>query len=163
VDSINGNYIQGTAARKIEYDVYEENKVLKQKKQAKSDNKVKFRYVLYTLAIFASCFLLVYRYAIITDLNYRINDTYKKYNELRNENSRMAVEIGKEMSLSKIKEIAENRLGMQKPDRYQMVQIRVPKTDFTVVADSYKNTEKAGSGALAVLMDRVKEFVKLLY
>jgi cell division protein FtsL len=160
------DYIYGTAAKKIEYDVYEENKVLKRKKQAKSNYKVQVKTVLCVVAIFAASLVLMYRYAVITDLNYRINDTYKKYNDLRNENSRLSVEIGKDMSLSKVKEVAENRLGMQKPNKYQIVHVRVPKKDVTIVAENYKDykdvTANTG-GALAMVFDKVKKYTQLLY
>lgn len=160
---VDEKYVYGTAARKLEYDVYEENKVLKRKKQANRDNKAKVKVVFSVFIVFVSCLMLMYRYAVITDLNYRISESYKHYNDIRNENSRLVVEIGKEMSLTKVKEIAEKRLGMQKPDRYQVVHIRVPKSDFTVVADTYKSADKTAESTFAVLIDRVRKYAQLLY
>jgi len=158
------NYVYGTAAEKLEYNVYEENKVLKAKKQAKSSSKVKLRAVCFVLVIFASCLVLMYRFALITELNYNINKLEKEYNLIRNENSRLKLAIEKDMDLNKVKKIAEERLGMQKPDKYQMVYINVPKNDYTKVAESYKHTkDKANDNMFAVLLDKVSKFTRLLY
>lgn len=158
------NYVYGTAAEKLEYNVYEENKVLKAKKQAKSNNKIKLKAVCFVLVIFASCLVLMYRYALITELNYNISKLEKEYNEIRNQNSRLKLAIEKDMDLNKVREIAEKRLGMQKPDRYQMVYINVPKNDCTKVAESYKHSkDKANNNMFAVLLDKVGKFTRLLY
>ena len=44
-------YISGSAARKLEYDVYRENKVLKAKKRYKSNRTAKLKLVLSVLAV----------------------------------------------------------------------------------------------------------------
>jgi len=156
-------YIYGTAAKKIEYDVYEENKVLKRKKEAKYNYKIQLKTVLCIMMIFAASLILMYRYAVITDLNYRIDDSYKKYNGLRNENSRLSVQIGKDMDLSTVKEIAESRLGMQKPNKYQIVYVRVPKTDVTIVSEGYKDVQPNTESAIVMVFDRVKKYAQILY
>lgn len=157
------NYIYGTAAKKIEYDVYEENKVLKQKKQQRINGKAKLKGVLAILVIFAASLLLMYRYALITELNYKVSDLENTYNKIKNENSILRVQIENEMSLSKVKEIAEVRLGMQSPDRYQKIYIRVPKSDITRVAEKYKEEEKGNDNLIASLMNKVGKLTGLIY
>ena len=151
-------YIQGTAARKIDYDVYEENKVLKTKKQIKKNARSKLKTVAICLMLFAVAFLVIYRYALITELNYDIDATTKKYTAIKNDNTRFKVEIDKNKNLNKIKEIAEMRLGMQKPDKSQIIYIKVPKNDFTKVAD---NGTYLGKGStLSLLADKVGKVVR---
>jgi cell division protein FtsL len=157
------NYIYGTAAKKIEYDVYEENKVLKKKKQQRVSGKARLKVVLTILVIFAASLLLMYRYALITELNYKVSDLEKTYTKIKNENSVLRVEIENEMSLSKVKEIAEVRLGMQSPDRYQKVYIRVPKSDVTKVADKYREEKKGNDNLIAILMNKVGKLTGLIY
>lgn len=144
-------YIQGSAAkqlqpnieieRQIQYDVYEENTVLKEKKRYKSNRKVKFRLVLSILFIFFAGLTVMYRFAVITQLSYDLNRMEQQYNTLRNENSILRVQVETNTDLGEIKEIAETRLGMQKPDKSQIVYIKVPRNDYTVVLNT---TEKAG-------------------
>ena len=158
-----GNYVYGTAAEKLEYNVYEENKVLKAKKKARSDGKTKLKVVCVILFMFSCCLVLMYRYALITELNYSVNKLDKVYNELRNDNSRLRMAIDNANDLENIRKVAEERLGMQKPDRYQIVYINVPKSDFTLVADTYKNTLDNDGNMLAVLRERVGRLIRLLY
>ncbi|HOJ10800.1 MAG TPA: cell division protein FtsL [Clostridiales bacterium] len=136
----NNKYVYGTAAEKIQYDVYEKNKVLKEKKQYKANNAIKLKMVASILLAFLIGFAVMYRYALIADMNYKISNMERQYEKLKNENSRLKVAIENETNLSRISEIAQNELGMQKPDKYQIVHIRVPKTSYTVISDAYKNT-----------------------
>lgn len=150
-------YVQGSAARQlqqensearqIQYDVYEQNSVLKAKKQYKNNRKVKLKLVLSILAVFVAALSVMYRFALITQLSYNISQNEKIYSELRNENSILKVAVETQTDLTEIKEIAENRLGMQKPDKDQVVYIKVPRTDYTVVM----NTQEAGSGSDNIL------------
>lgn len=158
------NYIYGTAAEKIEYDVYEQNEVLKAKKRTRYNNKAKWRVVFAVLMTFGLCFALMYRYAFITEMNLTAAKLDKDYNKIRNENSILRVEVEKQTDLNKIREAAEKKLDMHKPDKHQIVYIYVPKSDFTVVSEGYENIEDIrNKGMLAVLFDRVHKFTRILY
>lgn len=156
------NYVNGTAAKKLEYDVYEENKVLKAKKKAKSDNKAKLKTTGYVMIIFALGFVLMYRYALITEVNYNLNRLERQYTEIRNENSRLKVAIETETDLAKVKELAQQRLGMQEPDMFQIVYVNIPKSDYTAVAESYHNMDKSSKSMFAMLLNKVGKFARLL-
>lgn len=156
------NYVHGTAAEKIQYDVYQENKVLKAKKTQKSYHAVKAKAVVAIMVVFALGATTMYRYAMITDLNYQISKSNEVYNNLKKENSRLKVEVDKSINLQKIKEVAESRLGMQKPDRYQNVQISVPKSDYTKVAQEYIK-ENESESKLSTILNKLQKFTRLLY
>ena len=157
------NYVYGTAAKKIEYDVYEHNNVLKEKKKYKSNIFLKVKIVAAILLLFLGGLTVMYRYALIADLNYEINNKERNYENLRNENSRIKVAIENQTNLSKIMEIAQNDLGMQKPDRYQILHIRVPKTNYTVTSEQYKNAKanEANENFFAELINTGKIIKKL--
>ncbi len=157
------NYVYGTAAEKIQYDVYEENNVLKAKKKQKAYNKIKLKVVMLILLAFGLCLTVIVRYAMITELNYSINKELKKYNEIKNENSRLKVAIDKDLDLGRIKETAEKKLGMQKPDKYQIVYMKVAKNDYTEVADTYRNVNKANNSMFAAVRDKLWGIVRFLY
>lgn len=135
-------YVHGSAARQLEYDVYEENQVLKAKKIYKSHRKTKLRMVMAILAVFAAGLAVMCRYAVITEISYQINKSAKAYEEIRNENSMLRVRIETKTDLNEIREAAENRLGMQMPDKSQVVYIKVPRSDYTVMLSSNTEDEK---------------------
>lgn len=157
-----GNYVYGTAAEKIQYDIYQENTVLKAKQKRRSYHVVKAKAVLAVMIVFALGATTMYRYAIITQLNYDISKSNKGYNELKKENTRLRVEIDKGMDLQKIQETAVNRLGMQKPDKYQTVHINVPKSDYTKVSQEYAK-EKQVENTLQAVLDKLEKLTRLLY
>ncbi|HPZ06160.1 MAG TPA: cell division protein FtsL, partial [Clostridiales bacterium] len=138
-------YVHGSAARQLVYDVYEENQVLRAKKRYKSNRKIKLRMVVAILAVFAAGLAVMCRYAIITKVSYQINQREKVYEEIRNENSLLRVQIETKTDLNEIKEIAESRLGMQMPDKSQIVYIRVPRNDYTVLISPDVENEKNGN------------------
>ena len=135
----NGQYVQGSTAEKITYDVYEENKVLKTKKNQKSYAVVKLKAVCCLIAVFAMGSLVMFRYATITKLNYSLTKQTKVYNDIVKENSVLNVQIEQAMDLQKVRSIAENTLGMQKPDKRQINYVSIAKGNYTKVASEYVN------------------------
>lgn len=156
------NYVSGTAARKLEYDVYEQNSVLKAKKQYKNNKMAKFRLVLSILAVFVAALVVVYRFALITQMSYNINKSEKIYNTIRNENSLMRMQVEKNTDLTRIKELAETKLGMQIPDKSQIVYIRVPKNDYTVVLNSDAEAKDMKGNVFASIINKVTGFINLI-
>lgn len=136
--STNSKYIYGSAAEKLKneaYDPYEENVVLKSKKIARNNAKIKTKIMLSIFLIFGMCAVIMFRYAQISQLNYDTNKLSKQYTELQNENKRLSIEIEKAMDLNGIREIAETKLKMHKPDKSQIVYINVPKEDMIILAN----------------------------
>ncbi|WP_010252195.1 FtsB/FtsL family cell division protein [Acetivibrio cellulolyticus] len=157
------NYIQGTAARKLEYDVYEENKVLSEKKKQRVNNKVKVKVVFALLVIFSLSGLVMYRYALITDLNYKISKKMNEYTEIKNDNTRLTVKLESELDLQKVRQIAEENLGMQKPDKYQYTYVKVPKSDFTTASNEINDEEKTDENIFYSLLSKVDKLTRFFY
>lgn len=155
------DYVQGTAAKQLEYDVYENNKVLKAKKRYKSNRKMKFKFVMSTLVVLCAGLVVMYRFAVITKISYRIDQMQNQYTELRNENSLLKVQIETETDLTNIKETAELKLGMQAPDKSQIVYIKVPRNDYTVVVNDKEGTGGNRDNIIAVLFSKVAGLIEL--
>ena len=154
------NYVLGTSARKLSYDVYEENTVLKAKRKQKSNNRAKFNLVLSIFVVFILVSLVIYRYALITELNYNINESLKSYSEIKNENSILKVDIEKDTDLSKIRQIAEDKLGMHKPDKFQVIYVNVPKSDYSIVSKTY---ESNNANLFVMITDKLGKLTQLIY
>lgn len=153
-------YVHGSAARQLEYDVYEENQVLKAKKRYKSNRKIKLRMVVAIIAVLAAGLAVMCRYAIITKMTYDLNQLEKDYDRMRNENSALKVQIETKTDLNEVKEAAENRLGMQMPDKSQIIYIKVPRNDYTVVMTP-KTQAGHDDSAVGALVHKASGFFKL--
>ena len=134
-----------------EYDVYEENKLLKAKRQYKRNRKVKLKMVMAIMAVLAAGLTVMWRYAIITKISYEISQMEADYNKLRNDNAILRVKIETATDLNEVKEIAENRLGMKMPEKSQIVYIKIPRNDYTVLMESKDEASDEGSIFKAVL------------
>ena len=157
----NYGYVQGSIARQLQYDVYEENTVLKAKKRYKNNRKIKLKLVLSIVMVLFAGLTVMYRFAAITQLSYTINQSESYYNELRNENSILKVQIETKTDLTDIKEVAENRLSMQKPDKSQIIYINVPRNDYTVVMKSQDGTGRDGGNIIKGFINKVAGLVRL--
>lgn len=157
-------YIDGSSARQIQYDVYNENVVLKQKLKSRRNIKVKLKVIASVLLIFAIGFSVMYRYAQVVDINNKLGSMELEYENLREANAKIKIRLEEETDLNVIKTLAEENLGMRVPAESQTVYIKVAGKDMTMVSDEYKNLtdETSGEGMFAVLMDKVREFTGLI-
>jgi cell division protein FtsL len=142
VASTNNKYVYGSVAENIEndiYDPYEENVVLKSKKIARNNKKIKTKITLCILTIFSLCALTMFKYAQISQLSYDNNKLNKQYIEIQNDNQLLSIEIQNAKSLKNIREVAENNLHMHKPNKSQIIYVEVPKEDVTKTANKEKS------------------------
>lgn len=133
------SYVYGSAARKLEYDVYEENSLLKSKRNNKKNKKSKLQLTMYIAIIATFSLLVMYRYTVITDLGYQIKALESQYQSIKEDNNTLRVQIEKSLELSTIKEIAKTRLGMDVPHKHQIVYVNVPRSDFIYVSEEVIN------------------------
>jgi cell division protein FtsL len=157
------NYIYGSLAEKPIYDAYEENAVLKEKRNAKKYGKSKRRAVFAIFMVFLCCMTLMYRYAVLLNTNYTANKLEQQYEQIKNENSALKVDLEKNTDITYIKNEAEQRLGMNKPDRVQIVYVNVEKNDITVVHNEVQKAKMFNGNVFAAIIDKVGKFIHLFY
>ncbi|QNU65719.1 cell division protein FtsL [Ruminiclostridium herbifermentans] len=157
--SNNIKYVYGSVAEKIEndvYDPYEENVVLKSKKIARNNKKIKTKITFCIITIFCMCAMTMFKYAQISQLSYDNSKLTKQYLEIQNNNQLLAIEIQNAKSLKNIREVAENKLHMHKPNKSQIVYIEVPKEDVI------KTCNKKESKLITFIGDAKAGFKELL-
>lgn len=156
-------YMYGAAAPKIEYNVYEENPVLKTIRKVRVKNKHKYKFIFNLIIIFVLLLLITNRIAITTELNYAIASYEDELTTLKDENSRLISEIENSIDLIEIKYIAETKLSMRKPYKHEIKYVSVQKNDFSVV--SGKNIEKdyLGETMFAIILKKIGSITNLFY
>jgi cell division protein FtsB len=83
------------------------------------------------LLIFFGSMMLALSFALITELEHQINAVRAEISTQRDDNLALRSGITQKYTLDEVKEIAEGRLGMFKPDRSQIIEIYVPKESYT--------------------------------
>ncbi len=164
-------YVYGAVAEKLNdniaeklndniYDPYEENPVLKAKKVARSNAKLKTKIIFNILIIFSLGALTMFKFAQISQINYETNKLNKQYVAIQNENRLLEIEIENARSLENIREVAEDKLQMHKPNKNQIVYISVPKEDVIVLAS---NEPSKAVTILKTVENSIKEFLSIFY
>ena len=119
----------------------------------------KARLIFCIVALASMCFVVLYRFSILSDLNATMNRMNEEYNALRNENRLLKVEIETSIDLDRVKQVAEAEMGMHKPDRFQIVPVSVPKNDYNVVLDQQyidQATDNSGKPLLKGILDAIQ-------
>jgi len=102
-----------------------------QKKQVvpKKKNKVKKKVFLGVLS-FAIALTIVYRYAMLNNMSMENIKLKKELAELNNVNAQLQLKAEQSVNLSYVEQYAQENLGLQKPQNYQIEYINVNKQDL---------------------------------
>ncbi len=164
---VDENYVYGNTAEKLEvgYSELPQERIIKRKKiikKTKSNIKAKLKMVSLVLLSFSLCLILMYRYAIITQLSYDLNKKTASYEKFQDSNTKLQIEIEEQVSLDRVKLVAEEKLGMHKPNKYQIVNVGVPRESYTQIRDGYEFAKQKENIFLA-LIDKVGKVTDWLY
>ncbi len=120
-----------------------ENVVLKEIRLKQARKKVKSGILIKVSCLIAFGLFVALRYASITEINYRNQQLEGEYQMLQAQVEQQQVSIDSQMSVAEIAQIAQDKLGMQKPQPYQIVQIETEAVDQTelVSPDYTQETE----------------------
>ncbi len=161
----NNNYIYGSTAPKLPRqpeNSEEQRQAVKQlpratpKKARRSKSKLLFCLVF----VVSVCFVILYRFCAISEMNTQMGKLKTKYDELRDENRMLNVAIETSIDLDRVKEIAEVNLNMHAPDQNQLVLVNVPKSDYSVVMDyNYIDENAKKTSALEKLISAAREML----
>lgn len=124
-------YENGSLAHQVDQD-YASRKKEVLKKQKVSYTGVKAKLMFWLLIGFSVGMTLMFRYAQITDLNYKIQNIRVEIDRLTNENLVSRVEIQSALDLTRVRSVVKEEWGMFEPRREQIVIVQVPKSNYNL-------------------------------
>lgn len=89
--------------------------------------------ILYVGAVAASAAFMISKFVAVNETSSQIKSLNKELDTLRSYTSQKIFEMEQKVDLSEVEEIAETRLGMQRPESYQTIYVDVPQDDVTEV------------------------------
>jgi len=95
--------------------------IQRQPKQKVVPSNHKLRYIFRLIAVAFLLFLILYRFSIITEYQYRVERLQSEIQEINMQNERLKVEIANLKSIARIEDIAKNKLNMKEPDSQQIM------------------------------------------
>ena len=122
---------------KQEY-VYEQKSTLPQEHKVILANPYalkRLRLICGILLCFLTGCMMMYRYTLINEMSVGVQKQKSQLESINKENGQLQVAVEKSVDLNLVEEYAAQKLGMQKPDKYQVVYVTVEKSDFTEVSN----------------------------
>lgn len=114
------------------------------------------------LLCFGIAFFVILRYAAIAEESSQIEAYRKQLSQLKRNNEQMQVELERTVNLERVEEIATNRLGMRRPEKYQTVYITIEKNDYAEVV--YEQPDNNNSlGGLSTVMTMINNVLEYLH
>lgn len=155
------DYEMGTAVKKKEeYDVpkrvvKQRKNVVKQAKPKQISNKAKVSTILWILSMFALLMILIYRFNIINEKNLQVQSLKKELLATQASVANAQVEVEQSIDLNKIEAYAKQQLGMQKPDKNQMIYIDNSNSNSVQTQNSTTMINK--------VLDKVKQIINQVF
>jgi len=137
--------------------------LLREVQMRKSRNRVRRKYVLMILVSFIFTIALIYRYSFVIEINEKIMHEKASLVKLENENNLLQKHIDVETDLEKIRLLAESNRDMQKPDRDQIVYIKVPRKDHALIAPPDKQDSPDFTNPFIYLFEQAQIIQKRLF
>ncbi len=126
-----------------DWDYYEntarvQNKVEEHKKQTKAKAKAKKAQIHKTVSICAIMIALcagfmISRNVAVYESRNEVEALQKELNQLKEYSSQKAFELDQNLDLELIEETAKKKLGMTRPEKYQIVYVNIKQDDVTEV------------------------------
>ena len=120
----------------------------------KNQKRMMKRSIFLGTVTFGVALTIVYRFAMINNMNMENIKLKQQLTELNNVNAQLQLNAEKSLNLSEVEKYASEKLGLQKPQNYQIEYIKVDKQDL--VANKITNENK--SGLKKILLNIVEFF-----
>lgn len=137
----------GTSAYKYESVATQPKKTVKKgvskKKKASSFGRNAFSVAVFTVL----AFVLLFRYACITEMSTHLAALKSEYDSVSSIAVAKEFALQQSVDLKRVEEIATGELGMQRPEKHQIVYVDMHSTDYIETA----NDANDGSGFFAVI------------
>jgi len=143
-----------------EYQDYQrQNKKLKVITITRKKAILRFKAIFGIIVFFALGMFILSRYSMINEENRNIYKLKTELTNLNKENTQIQVSLNRKVDLEQIEKDAIQKLGMQYPDKNQIIYVQIPKTDFTEIPVETENQagDDAGPASFA------KQLLSYLY
>lgn len=124
--------------------------------------KIKMGLLVKVLLVFALGLLVVFRYASITEMGYKVSNAKSQYQDLTADNERLMAQIESSMNLDELTNLAKERFDMQRPQTYQMVVLNIKPADQTEFYNAEIKEVTEDKAWYEKIYDGVREFLGLI-
>ena len=124
--------------------------------------KIKAGLLTKVLLVFALGLLVVFRYASITEMGYKVSAAKSDYQDIVADNERITALIDSNMNLNELTTLAKEKFDMQRPQTYQMVVLDIQPADQTEYYQTELKVVTEDKAWYEKIYDGVREFLGLI-
>ncbi|MBE7056937.1 MAG: hypothetical protein E7388_05815 [Ruminococcaceae bacterium] len=124
--------------------------------------KIKMGLLVKVMLVFALGLLVVFRYASITEMGYKVSEAKSQYQDLTADNERMMAQIENSMNLDELTKLAKEKFDMQRPQTYQMVVLDIDPADQTEFYQTELKEVTEDKAWYVKIYDGIREFLGLI-
>lgn len=146
-------YIQGSSVLAPVEETVKKRKVKKTTK--KNNKKEKIKIIKNILLIFVIGFVLIWRYAIIYNMQKNLGDIHHNIRTINKENENLKIHLVKYSSVENIEDSALSEIHMLKPDRGQIMYLKLDKDNFGLDKKESEAKEKINEGVFAKIKEKL--------
>ena len=153
-------YTYGNVAYDLkEYEAVQENKKRESRSRARHltehrENRIQtVRVLMAVFILFTGCIIFMGMHVMVANADVGIRQQQDRLAELKAQTANLEAELAEQVDLDYIKQQATERLGMAKPQPYQIEYIDVPKESYTVQYAADDTTEKKIDVGLSSVWD----------
>ncbi len=136
--------------------------VIREIRTKQKRKKIKVGLLAKVLLVFALGLLVVFRYASITEMGYKVSEAKTEYQALTAENERMTAQIENNMNLNELTTLAKEKFDMQRPQTYQMVVLNIDPADQTEFYETEIKTVTEDKAWYTKIYDGIRGFLGLI-
>ena len=156
------NHYSMLAANEFEAQDEIDSVVIRAIRTKQKRKRVKALLLLKVGLVFILGLLVVFRYASITEMGYKVSGAKNEYEQLVAENERLRVNIASGMNLNELTSLAKEKFDMGQPQTYQMVVLDVQPADQTEVYNIELEQEPDNRAWYTKIYDSFREFLGLI-
>lgn len=139
-----------------------DNAVIRAIRTKQKRKKIKAGLLVKVMLIFALGLLVVFRYASITEMGYKVSSAKSEYQNLTSDNERLMAQIESNMNLDELTNLAKEKFDMQRPQTYQMVVLNIKPADQTEIYETELKEVTEDKAWYEKIYDGVREFLGLI-
>lgn len=153
------DYEMGTSPKKREYESYDEKVKHKRKvviPRKTMSKKAKTKAMIWVLSMFVMFMAVIYRYNTISEKNIEVQGLKENLGSIEASLAKSQIALEQSTDLNSIEGYAKQQLGMQKPDKNQIIYIDNSNNDSIKIKE--ENTT-----VIDKVINSIKEFVKKIF
>ncbi|MDD2628448.1 MAG: hypothetical protein PHR25_04465 [Clostridia bacterium] len=141
--------------KKIKLEKKESFKLIKNKKNKNLSKSNRAALIFSTLLIFSMFLIITYRYNLISEKNLEVQKLKKELEVAKSELATTQIAVDKAMDVVQVEAYAKQQLGMQKPEKSQLIYINMENEESV--------KKMSAANMISCCLEKVKEIVNNIF